>query len=161
MNQPIFTWKATTKLPIAAFSVALVVFVSACGAGPTSRHVDGKWDVSINICSTDPKAAPDRGDIRSEIRKHVTGNNRAESIATFTYLNRKVARLHQRLNTSSRSISVTRYRNTANNSEIDTMTFASVHDANKHFKEAFHRFFRNEPNLDSDKALSFCLYRGQ
>ncbi len=137
-----------------------VVLAVACSAGPTKRYVDGKWQVSENICSSDPSQA-DLGDMRSEIRQHLAYETSYTRRITFFYLDRTILDVTQKFNSSSGTGEMKLYANSAANPVAEIIKIQNTRELNNIMESGVEQFFSNDSNIDGKAAHSFCLYRGQ
>ena len=147
------------NIRLISIAVASFVFMTACAVGPTSRTVDGKWEVSENICSSDPKS-PDLGDMRSEIRQNKSDTSGERKIR-FYHLDRTILSLNEKFNYRSRVGDLTIYQNSDGNPIVETRKVRNNREVNKGVKQAVEDFFKNDSSIDGKTALSFCLFRGQ
>lgn len=152
----------TMTIEMAAnFTSALLlgVAISGCSAGPSSRTTDGKWDVSENICSSDPDN-PDLGDMRSEIRQYAGATTGERQVAMF-HRDRRILRLTQKFNHRHSSGNLVVYENSPENSVVEEASIRNIREVNNDIDRALVEFFEDDPSIDGENAKSFCLYRGQ
>jgi len=147
------------KMKLGLSTLVLPVILVSCVSGPTTRTVDGQWDVSTNICSSDPKNA-DLGDMRSEIRKKQVGIS-WERIITMSHLEKTIFVLNTKITGRSNQGDITTYENSPANPAIETREIKNNREVNNSLKQAIEDFFEDDPTIDGKDAISACLFRGQ
>lgn len=150
---------STKKLRLILLMTVLSVTIAACASGPTSRSVEGEWEVSRNICSSNPKQ-PDLGDMRSEIRQKLVGIS-YERIITVGHLEKTILVLNSKISGRSYIGEMETYENSAENGVKGTRTLKNNREVNKNFEQAIEDFFKDDPTVNGEEAVSFCLFRGQ
>ena len=145
---------------LSASAILIMCSVVACSLGPTKRYTDGKWNVSENICSSNPDK-PNLGDMRSEIRSHASYETSFERKITFFYLDRTILDVTQNINRTSRSGEMVLYEDSSDNPVVKTVKFFNTRELNNAIKDGMEDFFANNPTIDGSDVESFCLYRGQ
>lgn len=142
-------------------AILAILFLTACSAGPTKRYVDGKWNVSENICSSDP-AQPELGDIRSEIRQSEVHQFSFERKLTFFHLDNTILDVTQKFSRGGdKSGNMKLYDNSSANTLVREAEIRNTRELNNMIDSGFEEFFANDPNIDGKDARSFCLFRGQ
>ncbi len=145
------------------FTAALMLpamMLMACGVGPTKRYVDGKWDVSENVCSSDP-SQPELGDMRSEIRQYLAYETSYSRKIKIFYLDKTILDVSEKFNSSNGVGEMKLYENTAANQLADTIKIQNNRELNNTIRSGIEQFFSSDPKIDGKAANSFCLYRGQ
>lgn len=137
-----------------------VIFAMACSAGPTKRYVDGQWNVSENICSSNPDQS-DLGDMRSEVRGKESYEMSFDRKITIFYLDRTILDVSQKFNRSGSSGEMMLYENSSTNPIVGTIKILNTRELNNTIESGIEKYFANDPNIDGNDANSFCLYRGQ
>lgn len=137
-----------------------MIFLTACGAGPTKRYVDGSWDVSENICSSDP-SKPDLVDMRSEIRKKQAYQTSLDQKISIFYLDKTILIVSANYTRAGFTGNAEYYENSTANSVIKTNDLRNNRELNNAIDSGIKLFFENDSNIDGKEAKSFCLFRGQ
>ena len=135
-------------------------YLLACSAGPTKQYVDGKWNVSENICSSDPDR-PELGDMRSVIRSHESYQTSFDRQISIFYTDRTVLDVTQKFTRGSQAGEMKLYENTTQNPIIKTTKISNSRELNNAIETGIEEFFSNDPTIDGSDAKSFCLYRSQ
>lgn len=135
--------------------------LSGCaGTGPTKRYVEGAWNVSENICTSDPDQ-PDKGDMTSIIRVNSNDSTNAQRKVKIAYLDKTILELDNNFNRSGVTGEMTTYNNSTENDVKSVKRAINRNEINAGIAQAFEEFFADDPAIDGKRANSFCLYRGQ
>lgn len=98
--------------------------------------------------------------MRSEIRVKIGGAS-AQRVVNFYHLDKTILVLKNQFTGGGMSGEITVHENSPDNEVKEILKARNAREINEGIKSSISGFFDNDPDIDGDKAASFCLFRGQ